>query len=382
MASLGAVSAALLVWLSVVANVHRSCTVGDTPYLPLCGAPADGAADRLVTLQRSIGTNPGDAGLYASVARLAVEPGREAALRAASTLAPNDPDVLRARAVLALEREDWAAAVPPLVQLTRYYRPVSAEVPELLARIAGSGHADLLQPHLLPGTDWFPLVLDEAVRLKAPLSGMLPLVGHASANGALPPDRLRAFVRTLKHRGQWVDAYGLWLSQHGGRVPILYNAGFDHNLQPDGFDWEVAPVTGGRAGAVAGTRPFSHRGQVLEVLYTGNSFPSPAVRQYLLLAPGRYRLAGQYMTAKLRTEGGLAWSVRCVTGAPEPPAGQSAALADTKGSWLGFDFEINVPATCGPVAGLQLETFLPYEAAAGIRGKAYFDSFSLQKLAS
>jgi len=379
-AGIGTVAALLMLWLSVGANIKRSCIVMDAPYLPVCqGTEQSGSPARLATLKRNIAANPGDAGAYVGLAFFSPGATREAMLRAATTVAPNDPNVLRARAVLALEREDWAQAVPPLVQLAQYYRQFTEEPIVILAHMIGAGHGALLQPYVQPGSDWFPQVVDQVVHLKLPLAGVLPLVRHASANRAMPPDRLRAFIRTLKHNGEWVDAYGLWLGQHKGQVPILYNAGFEHDFQPDGFDWEVTPTIPGRAGARAETRPFPHRGQVLEILYTGNSMPTPTVRQHLLLAPGRYRLAGYYMTAKLRSDNGLAWAVRCVANAKAPLAGQSAALLDTGGEWKGFDFEFTVPEDCGPVASLQLETFAPFEATAGLRGRAYFDALSLQR---
>jgi hypothetical protein len=380
MVVVGAVSAGLLLWLSVTANIERSCVVMDTPYLPICGAAeASGSPERLATLKRNIAANPGDAGAYVVLPLFSQGPTRQDMLRAASTVAPNDPNVLRARAVVALEREDWAQAVPPLVQLAQYYRHYSVETVETLARMIAGGQAALVQPHVQPGSTWFPPVLDQVVQLKLPLGNVLPLVRHASANGTLPPGRLRAFIRTLKDKGQWVDAYGLWLGQHKGRVPVLYNPSFDRDFQPDGFDWEVTPASPSRAGAIAETRAHAHRGQVLEVFYTGKSMPTPIVRQYLVLAAGSYRFAGHYMTSKLRAENGLAWSVRCAASANAPPAGQSAALMDTAGAWQRFDFEFTVPENCGPAASLQLETFAPYEATAGLRGRAFFDAFSLQK---
>lgn len=80
------------------------------------------------------------------------------------------------------------------------------------------------------------------------------------------------------------------------------------------------------------------------------------------------------MTSRLRSEQGLAWFVRCIRGGV---AGRSAPMPDTGGAWLRFEFDIAVPPECGPVASLQLEPAADYEAAAGIKGHAYFDAFTL-----
>jgi hypothetical protein len=164
-------------------------------------------------------------------------------------------------------------------------------------------------------------------------------------------------------------------------VPILFNAGFEQRFDADGFNWQVTPVPPSRAGALVAQRNMAGHGQVLEVQYTGRAVVTPVVRQYLFIPPGRYALQGQYMTSKLRMAQGLAWAVRCTDGA-KILAGRSEALQDTAGIWQRFQFEFDVPPGCGVVASLQLETFAPFEAAAGFRGTASFDGFELRSVGS
>lgn len=375
---LAAAAASFLLWLSVVSNVQRTCAVPDTTGLVLC--PADGTTDELTSLKRRVAANPGDTGAYVALLQSAPSADRAVLLRAASAVAPNDPNVLKARAALAIEQQRLRDAIPSLVQLTEYYRHFTNEPANTLARVIAGGQGHLLQQHLKPGNQWFAHVLGQMVALKLPLAAALPLVSQATTQGVLPQGHARSLVKQLKAEGSWVDAYGLWIGQHNGRVPILFNPGFDRDFEPDGFDWEVAPQRPGREGAIAQARQFPGRGEVLEILYTGRAMPTPVVRQYVFLAAGHYRLAGQYMTSKLRTESGLAWVVRCTAdGAKDLIAGRTAALADTQGAWLPFQVDFTVPANCGPVASLQLETFAPYEATAGMRGRVHFDAFSLQQ---
>jgi hypothetical protein len=104
----------------------------------------------------------------------------------------------------------------------------------------------------------------------------------------------------------------------------------------------------------------------------------PLVRQTVFLGPGRYRLRGDHKLAQLRMEQGLAWSVRCGAGAGATAA-RSAGLRDTV-TWQRFEFEFSIPEKCGWIASLQLETFAPYEATVGSRGRASFAGLSLEKL--
>lgn len=327
-----------------------------------------------------MGANPGDSQAYAGLGYFPENPARPHLVRAASLLAPNDPNVLTARAALALDQSRLADAAADLVQLVEYYHHLTREPARTLARMIVQGHAALLQEHLKPGSHWLALVLATMVELRAPLAAASPLMARAVENGALPPDRTGNLIRILKSEGSWVDAYGLWLAQHRGRAAVLYNAGFDEPFESDGFDWEVTEERAGRAGASVATRSMPGRGQVLDLMFTGRSLPTPLVRQYVLLAPGRYRIAGQYMASKLRSDSGLAWAVLCSVGPAPQPAGKSTGLQDTDGQWRPFDFEVEVSDKCGPVASVQLETFAPYEATAGVRGRAYFDALSLQKL--
>lgn len=377
---LGLAAAGWLLWLSVTANLQRACFVNDSPYLDICSqAPRDDAA-RQQALKHRIGQNPGESAAYAQLTHIAQAPDREALLRAAVMVAPQDPNVLRARAALALQQNRFTDAIGPLVQLTQFYSQYTEEPAKALARLVAQGHAAAVQAQVSPGSNWLRLVLEQMNRLELPLPTAVPLVMHASALGSLAPEDVVSFIARLKLKGNWADAYALWVSQHKRPVPILYNASFDEEFQDGGFDWEITPVKAGRAGATLATRHFSGRGQVLEVQYLGRAMPTPIARQHLLLTAGRYRLTGQYMTARLKTENGLAWAVRCTGSANDAIAGRSPALMETRDAWQPFEFEFSVPGNCGPVASLQLESFATYESTAGIRGRAYFDAFLLARL--
>jgi hypothetical protein len=380
LAVLGAAVAAGLVWLSASTHLQRACLVLDTPYLPLCSDAAPKSdSSRRQDLRARIRKNPGDSGSWVSLANIESGPSQLALLPAIAALAPSDPNSLRLRVREALVQKQIPAAVALLVQMTDH-GIAGDEPPHILARLIASGTgAALLRPHLVAGSRWLPPVLASMAALKLPLELAFPLLAEGAAKRVVAQDTVRSFVRSLKADGKWVDAYGLWVAQQRQPVPILFNGGFEQRFQSDGFDWEVTPSSLNRAGVYVTQRNMGAHGLALEIQYTGWAVPTPVIRQYLFVPAGQYSLQGQYMTSKLRMEQGLAWAVRC-TGGAQTLASRSNPLQDTANAWKNFRFEFTVPAGCGMAVSLQLETFAPFEAATGFRGKAWFDGFEMRRL--
>jgi hypothetical protein len=380
LAGLGAALAAWLLWFAVSTHLYRACVVRDTPYLPLCESTApESDMSGQQNLRARLRENPGDSTAWVALASVESGAPQQALLSAIAALAPSDPDVLRLRAREALAQNQMPLAVSLLVQMTDS-RIGGAEPPQILARLIADGTgADLVRPHLVAGSRWLPQVLASITSLKLPLEPAFPLLAEAAEKRIVTQETVQSFVRLLKSSGKWADAYGLWVAQQRPPVPILFNGGFDQRFQVDGFDWEVTPVPSKRAGALVAQRNIPRHGQVLEIQYTGRAVATPVLRQHLFISPGRYALHGRFMSTKLRMEQGLAWVVRC-TGAAKALAGRSDPLQDTASEWQNFEFEFNIPADCGMAASLQLETFAPFEAAAGFSGRASFDRFELRPL--
>lgn len=367
-------AAAMIGWLVLGINRERACALQESLSVGLCAPPAAASAADLELLRSRIARDPGDANAYTALALADRSPLHGQLVEVASRLAPREPNLLLERASAAVARTDWAAAVPPLVELADR-RDVTPAV-TTLAYIVGIGQGALLEPYLTPGSQWLQRMLTQMRAAGVPFSGALPLAIQARRRGVIDDDTVRGYVRELKAQNAWSDAYALWLSLHGKAVPALFNASFDHAFELDGFDWEV-PATGParRAGAIAARRREDARGSVLELQFTGRAIGLPIVRQYLFIGPGHYRLRGDYLGHQFRSEEGLRWIVRC--GADT--VGSSPALADSSGLWRPFAFDFIVPPDCGLVASLQLETGSAAAAALGARGRALFDAFQLER---
>lgn len=356
----------------------RACAVGDGTLGACTAAQGPEAVGRL---QQRIGENPGDSAAYVELARSVPPSQRASAVRSAAALAPRHPAVQQLQVAQAFEqgRLDQAAAL--LAQLSGWHHHGNPLYTRLLAELAISPQgAALLRPHLdAGGARWLPNVLRHLVAQKSPMAMVQPLVVEAHRNGLLGAQDLQGYSHALKASGAWTDAYGLWLARNGGRLPLLYNPGFEQHFVADGFDWEAGSAPPARAGALAERSLLAGRGHVLEVKFTGRPIDGPPIRQMLFLAPGRYQFSGQYMGTRLRTEHGVAWTLRCTAGSGAE-AGRTDALMATEGRWESFSAQWRVAAGCGPVASLQLEAAKPYEATAGLRGMLDFDGFELRFL--
>lgn len=372
-----ALSAALL-WVAASAHLRYSCTVKDTPYLPLCFDTTSEPQQRRSELLDRIHRNPGDAWAWSLLVPVAGESEKDDILRAATSVAPNNATVLRWRAASALERGDLKEGITLLIQLLEHRN--SGEAARVLAQLMGDPEAQpVLHAHLRDSRSWLPRVITTMKELKLPPGDALPLVVEAAKQDALPVPTRRMYMQLLRGSGQLLDAYGLWVTLHKREVPLLYNGSFDQALVPDGFDWEFTFVTRSRAGVIVEQQPVAKRGMVLSLDFTGKRFPLPIVRQYIFAPAGSYRLEGQYMASKLRSEGGLTWVVQCPsTGESLMP--RSSAMQDSGGLWRTVELEVRVPADCGPIASLELHPVHRYEATSGIKGHVELDALQITRL--
>ena len=368
----GAVAAGLF-FAGMDVHLRRACAEMDTPYLPLCADAPDGKALR-DGLRERIERNPGDSAAWMKLL-VADRERSEGILQGAVLTAPNYHVVVRWRAAQALKSGNVPEGIALLVQILQNGQ--SPESARVLAQIAATQDGlAFLRPHLTPASIWLQQVLPAVYALKVPPGNVLPLVAEAIQKRALPDHARHVYMSWLKASGRWLDAYGLWVAQHQDPVPLLYNGSFDRAFERDGFDWEFVRAPRSRAGVIIEQDVAARRGLVLRMDFTGRSLPSPIVRQYIFVAPGTYRLQGEYMASKLRSESGLAWSMVC-TSTEKRVAARSRPVQDTAGIWKPLEAEFTIPADCGPVASLQLEPAAPVEGTTGIRGRVAFDGFSL-----
>jgi hypothetical protein len=363
--------------LGLFAHAHRACTVLDTPYIPVCPTTAHAPAAKADQVRDRLARNPGDAEGWLQFLEVS-GPEADAVLRANAAVAPNDPNVLRWTAARALEQGRLDEGVASLVRFLEY-RWGDKEARILAALIARGDGTALLQRHVGSENKWLAPVLAAMGALKVPAAQALPLVSAALEKGGLPDGLKKQYMDSLKASGNWVDAYGLWMTEHK-EAPLLFNGGFDQAIATAGFDWEVSPAPRSRTGNHVQQVPAAQRGHVLQVEFTGRPFSVPVVWQYVFTPPGAYRLRGEYSASRLKSEGGLVWKVECVNG-DRKEIGRSPALLDTADLWKSFELSFAASPECGPVVRIQLATLAGYEALSGIKGRIAFDNLKLDAAA-
>ncbi|MBK6558248.1 MAG: hypothetical protein IPG16_14000 [Comamonadaceae bacterium] len=361
-------------------NLQRACELREWPDFSSCPVRDEAVPAQVRDLRARIAANPGDSAAWLALALLTSQPGGvaplddAAVLATASRMAPQDPLLQRLQVSRALQRELWPQAVPGLVRLVQ--EQGDADAARVLAALVARPNAQAaLRAALQPGSTWLEPMLGQLDAARVPVVLAMPLVAQALPLKLISARMGQALMRSLKAGGQWLEAQALWVALVGGAVPLLYNGGFEQGFIADGFDWELRDEGPSKAGALIEQPALGERGRVLQVEFTGRPMAQPLVRQTLVLPPGSYGFAGDYMGRQMRTEQGLVWIFNCVAGGRE--LARTPALLDTQGQWRSMSVALAVPPDCTAVV-LQLQTGLGSEALTGLRGQMSFDAFRLE----
>ena len=334
-------------------------------------------------LRERIARNPGDASAVSELARYADLPAEtlgvnsERLLATADQVAPRHALVQEQRARRALERSDWATAVPALVRLSRHHR--DQEATRTLARMLAAASQDPgLMTALRQAAQADPRWVDGALRslpgLKLPVAPALPLVADLALAGELRVPTGLLLIRQLKAEGLWLDAHALWQRLWNRPVPLLFNGDFEQSFVRDGFDWVLADDNPQRSGVKAERIGQGERGQVMRLQFNSRPLRTPLLRQDMFVPAGAYRLEGEHRSLDLRSSGGLAWVLSCANGGRE--LARSAPLMPTGRDWKTTRLSVSVPTDC-PGVTLALQPGAAYEARTGLQGEVWLDNLKL-----
>lgn len=373
-----ACGAVALGWISLQRNVERACLLDEWPNLSFCPAPETDVTVQVRDLRQRAAQNPGDASNYLALATLANQEDAAAlmdqasVLRAASLVAPNNPDLLRAQVTRQLAREDYEAVVPPLIRLAQEHR--DGQAARTLAGLLELAPArDRMLSLLEPGSRWLVPVLRAVPPAKVELA--LPLLAPALEKNLLSTEAALDFVRQLRNRGLWLEAQGLWLRVLGQSAPMLFNGGFEQGFLNGTFDWDVPNAPPARTGVQMAQPVVSGaQNRALELSFNGRPLALPVISQYLVLPPGRYVFNARYMTRNLQAGAGLMWAWKCISTGEE--LAHTEPLLDTRNLWLPFSQTLDVPPACVAVL-MYLGTQRRSDGLGGVRGQAYFDDLRL-----
>lgn len=334
-------------------------------------------------LRERIARNPGDAWAVSELARYADLPAEilgvdsERLLATAAQVAPRHALVQEQVARRALERSDWATAVPALVRLSRHHG--DQEATRTLARMLAAAQQDpglmaALRQALDADPRWFEAALRTLPSLKLPVAPALPLVVDLALAGELKAPVGLLVIRQLKAEGMWLDAHALWQRLWNRPVPLLFNGDFEQAFVRDGFDWVLADDNPQRSGVKAERIGQGERGQVMRMQFNGRPLRTPLLRQDMFVPAGQYRLEGEHRSLDLRSSGGLVWVLSCASGGRE--LARSEPLTPTGRDWKTTRLTVSVPADC-PGVSLSLVPQAAYEARTGLQGEVWLDNLRL-----
>lgn len=195
---------------------------------------------------------------------------------------------------------------------------------------------------------------------------------------ALDAAELGQWIDRLARDGAWGEAYARWASE----LPLsemrtlrsVHNGGFESELSDIGFDWRIGKsvdviIDRDRLAGTGGSA-------ALRLRFLGRRTERIPLHQWLLLAPGRYRLGFEAKAQDMRSDRGLQWIIRCLDGRAE--LGASDALTGTF-DWTEGGVDFVVPGTGCRVQDLSLRNAGSKGAGTIVFGTLWFDDVAIDR---
>lgn len=213
---------------------------------------------------------------------------------------------------------------------------------------------------------------------RTPLALLLPLKATEH-----PPssDDLKRYVEFLMEKKFHQLAYYTWLqflsSDEIAGAGLLYNGSFGSKPSGFPFDWTFAAGAGATAEIVPLPGETGRSG--LRIDFTDGRVAFGGVSQWLLLAPGRYRLAGRWR-GELAGKRGLRWRMYCDVPRPIPLAETPMQLG-LQATWRELELEITIPEADCAAQHLRLELDARSASERLVRGTVWYAGMTIAKMA-
>lgn len=289
---------------------------------------------------------------------------RERTLLIASQLAPNDSDVIKAQAVLALQRGEVLAGLNHVARLASVSPTDRSAALDTLLSAATSGQ----WPSFIRGQLQAKWPLAEALlgAACAKLSGdqLLGLAAAVSGSVNISTQTAACVTRKLIAENRSPDARAFWLGTLRPLPPIIghvFNGDFSLPVGGNPFNWSLADGGEFRDGFRAGVidvESVGRKGRALQVRLNGRRVNSWLAEQALSMPSGTYRLRYAARQTGLAGTESLRWVLRCEpTGAVlDQRVEPSAVLAD---GWTMHSAAFTIPDACkGQSIRLELSSRL------------------------
>ena len=153
----------------------------------------------------------------------------------------------------------------------------------------------------------------------------------------------RTLIAAEINRKDYQQAYYFWLDSLDQsqlrKVAGLFDGQFEYEPKNQFFDWNLEATPNAEIALLHNSG--QERKNFLQVSFYNNTSSFQNVYQYLFLPAGNYAFTGLWSSHRLKTTGGLQWSVTCLD--PLETLGTSMVFSDVSEPEI-FSFEFKVPS--------------------------------------
>lgn len=292
------------------------------------------------------------------------------------------PYALAPRAWLASEQLGQGRYQEALKNLDQILRIAPARqtqlFPFLIELADDPGFADALAQTLSSRPSWRNSFIDSVLGKASP-ERLAIIFSALQRRDELDIPATRRWIDRLVTDGKWGEAYARWVGGLGMsaafRLSSLYNGGFETAPTGAGFDWRIGDSAGvliERAALLGSDGSYA-----LKVTFLGRRVDSIPAHQWLMLAPGSYRLHFQASAQDLHSDRGLQWMLRCLMDGSELAASERL---DGSFDWKPIETGFHVPEQACPAQDLWLRNAGAAAAGKIIRGTILFDDFAIERI--
>lgn len=332
-----------------------------------------------ITARKLLGVEPLEGRGFRVLADVARQQGRsKEALALYKISERRSPRDLKTRARLLehyLQAGEHAAAIAQMDVVIRIAPERKAKLLPLMAQLASEPEfAAKLAQALERRPEWRSEFLSHLLSARDPRAADSTLSSLRRAGG-LTDAEFDEWIARLMQQGRWSEAYVRWvgtLDLREGKLPLVYNGGFEKPVTGKGFDWRTTKVAGVSIEFVPdGIAP----GNSAHASFRWRQVPKVNVEQPLLLAPGRYRFSSRVRASALQSDRGLQWAIVCE--GQTVPLAASERLSGTFG-WRNVPMDVTIPATGCDGQWLRMLNPAPTGFAQQVSGNLWFDDVGIK----
>ena len=330
-----------------------------------------------VTARHLLAVEPGQGDAFAVLALAAARRGDADAQRLARIAlqrAPRNRDLRATEAAALLKSGDLAGALAQIDALLRLTPDRGKTLfPALAQQAQDKRFAEALGAVLAKDPPWraaFLLVLNK----QGTPAALDQVYAWLQQHGELSKDETGRWLDRMLADGRWGEAYAHWVGTLKGgaaRLGTVQDGGFEQDPSGQGFGWRNDPAKGVFTDLEAGAGSKGSRAAHLH--FIGRPVALGGLRQALLLAPGRFRLALRARTDFLRSDQGLRWVLRCDRG----PTLATIDIPDGNSGWRALTKEFEVPAEKCPGQWLELRNPAVSGSAQQVSGDLWVDDVAI-----